>query len=161
MAELRDALEAVTGRALDGSMAAARAEGWGLRRIGEAARLGLRPAGRGRRARAAAVRTGEDFRTATRTVAERTIVTVIGEIDIGTGPLPQEALDKALAAGTPRIDIDFSQVTFCDSAGLRARADARDRGIRHTVREVRIPWMRDLFTTTGTDTLLANGPAAA
>ncbi|WP_330260936.1 hypothetical protein [Streptomyces sp. NBC_00539] len=40
VAELREALEAVvTGRALDGSMAAARAEGWGLRRIGEAAGL--------------------------------------------------------------------------------------------------------------------------
>ncbi|MEU7068113.1 hypothetical protein [Streptomyces sp. NPDC046161] len=39
VAELRGALEFVTGRALDGSMAAARAEGWGLRRIGEAAGL--------------------------------------------------------------------------------------------------------------------------
>ncbi|WP_330260935.1 STAS domain-containing protein [Streptomyces sp. NBC_00539] len=111
------------------------------------------------------MRTGEGFRAVTRTACERTTVTVFGEIDIATGPLLQDALDKALATGTPRIDVDFSHVTFCDCAGLavllRARADARARGIRLGVSQVGIPWVRNLFTTTGTDTLLADGPAAA
>lgn len=45
------ALESLTGQALDGSMAAARAEGWGLRRIADAAYLSHETV-RGRLARA-------------------------------------------------------------------------------------------------------------
>ncbi|MFE4628789.1 hypothetical protein [Streptomyces mirabilis] len=39
VAQLRDALEAVTGQALDAAMSAATSGGWGLRRIGATARL--------------------------------------------------------------------------------------------------------------------------
>ncbi|WP_329202644.1 MULTISPECIES: STAS domain-containing protein [unclassified Streptomyces] len=73
----------------------------------------------------------------------------------------QDALDEALAAGVPCIDVDFSHVTFCDCAGLtvllRARADARQRGICFGVCKVRTTQVKSLFTTTGTDTLVA-GP---
>ncbi|MFI9064285.1 STAS domain-containing protein [Streptomyces sp. NPDC053429] len=89
------------------------------------------------------MRPGEAFRAVTRTACERTIVTVHGELDIAPSPLLQEVIDKALVVGTPRIDSDFSHVTFRGCAGLavllraraRARADARARGICLSVSE--------------------------
>ncbi|MBT2442099.1 STAS domain-containing protein [Streptomyces sp. ISL-36] len=111
------------------------------------------------------MRPDEEFRAVTRSVGERAVVTVCGEIDIDTGPLLQDALDEALAVCVAGIDVNFSHVTFCDCVGLtvllRARADARQRGIGFGVCEVRIPSVRNLFTTTGTDTLLADRRAAA
>lgn len=101
-----------------------------------------------------------EFRAVSRSVSERAVVTVSREIDIDTGPLLQDARAKALAAGVAGIDVDFSQVTFCDCTGLtvllRARADACRRGIGFAVCEARIPWVKSLFATTGTDILLAD-----
>jgi anti-anti-sigma factor len=59
---------------------------------------------------------------------------VAGEIDLATVADFEDALDKAIAVdGTPRVVVDFSEVSFCDSTGLavldRAYEQAAQRGI--------------------------------
>lgn len=47
------------------------------------------------------------------------IVRVRGEIDFATAPLLQDALQEAIAAGASEIILDFQEVTFFDSEGLK------------------------------------------
>ncbi|MCY1144223.1 STAS domain-containing protein [Actinoplanes sp. Pm04-4] len=48
-------------------------------------------------------------------------LSVVGEIDIATVEDFEEALARAIAIdGAPRVVVDFSEVTFCDSSGLAA-----------------------------------------
>ena len=69
-----------------------------------------------------------------RPVAGVTVVTVTGEIDIGTAPVLREALDRA-AGETPRhLVLDVGPVSFFSSAGIsellitRHRAEVDDFG---------------------------------
>src|SRR4051794_6794206 len=53
-------------------------------------------------------------------------VTVTGEVDVATGKVLEEAIDRAIRGSTGAFVIDLCDVTFMDSAGvnvlLRARA---------------------------------------
>ena len=50
-----------------------------------------------------------------------------GELDPHTSPMLQEEIDGALAADATRAVLDFGEVTFVDSAGLRVIADTHRR----------------------------------
>ncbi|ACQ78890.1 anti-sigma-factor antagonist [Beutenbergia cavernae DSM 12333] len=46
------------------------------------------------------------------------VVSVTGEVDVYTGPVLREELEKALARGTTGVVVDLSGVAFIDSTGL-------------------------------------------
>lgn len=50
--------------------------------------------------------------------ADKALVTLAGEIDIGTAPRLTAAVEEALESNPVRVELDMSGVTFCDSQGL-------------------------------------------
>lgn len=52
--------------------------------------------------------------------ADHTLLMAVGEIDAGTASQVSDAVSGALSLEHPRVLLDFSQVTFIDSAGLAA-----------------------------------------
>lgn len=50
--------------------------------------------------------------------SDETVVTLAGEVDIGTVSRLVAAVEGALAGGPTRLVIDMGRVTFCDSQGL-------------------------------------------
>ena len=94
------------------------------------------------------------------TSSEGCTVTVVGEVDSSTAPGLRECLLEVLArpAATP-VQVDLSQVTFLDSAGLSALATAhraataagrvllvRCGTARAVVRPLQITGLWDVFT---------------
>ena len=63
-------------------------------------------------------------------------VSAIGELDLHTAPLLQEALRRAAEPGTERIIVDCRRLEFVDSAGLRAILVARHELAASDVRVV-------------------------
>jgi anti-sigma B factor antagonist len=59
-----------------------------------------------------------DLSLNTRTVGDRTVVEVGGEIDVYTAPKLREALIELVQGGTYNIVVDMEQVEFHDSTGL-------------------------------------------
>ena len=61
-----------------------------------------------------------DLSLTTQAVAERAVVSVVGEVDLATAKsLTDHALD-ALRGVSPHVVIDLSGVTFMDSTGLKS-----------------------------------------
>ncbi|HEU5023547.1 MAG TPA: STAS domain-containing protein [Spirillospora sp.] len=57
-----------------------------------------------------------------------TVVTVAGELDLATAGTLDEYLSKAIGAeGRPRIVVDVTRMTFCDSSGLNVLIRASKR----------------------------------
>jgi anti-sigma B factor antagonist len=63
---------------------------------------------------------GERFRVTERDAAGVRVIAVAGELDIATAPELCARLDSSRAVHRPRLLVDLSDVTFCDSTGLRA-----------------------------------------
>jgi anti-sigma B factor antagonist len=59
-----------------------------------------------------------DLSLNTRTVDDRTVIEVGGEIDVYTAPKLREALMGLVQGGTYNIVVDMEQVEFLDSTGL-------------------------------------------
>ncbi|MFD0557826.1 anti-anti-sigma factor [Stackebrandtia endophytica] len=59
-----------------------------------------------------------DLDISVRHESDRAVVTLAGEIDIGTAPRLTAAVENALEAQPLRVILDMSKVTFCDSQGL-------------------------------------------
>ncbi|MFD5718014.1 STAS domain-containing protein [Streptomyces sp. NPDC127036] len=68
----------------------------------------------------------------------RTIVRVAGEVDYLTSPRLADELEDVLAAGAGWVDVEFTDVSFCDCAALgvliRARQKAQAAGARLRLR---------------------------
>jgi anti-sigma B factor antagonist len=62
---------------------------------------------------------------------DATIVRVVGELDVASAPLLDDALEKAEATDVSVIAIDLTGVSFIDSTGLRALLEAHGRDTRH------------------------------
>ncbi|MFF5207571.1 STAS domain-containing protein [Streptosporangium sp. NPDC000396] len=66
------------------------------------------------------------------TEGRRTVVRVRGEVDMVTAESLGVALDRAVSAGAPWVEVDLAQVPFMDCSGLRvlfrAKRRLRDRG---------------------------------
>jgi len=85
------------------------------------------------------------------------IVTIAGEIDIGTATRLRERLFEPAASGRPLV-ADLDQVHFIDSAGLSALGRAANRAAAHggSLHVVCArPQIRQLFRLTGLDRRLA------
>jgi len=50
----------------------------------------------------------------------RTLITLVGEIDLESAPLLRASLEWCLRDGIRAIDVDLTPVTFCDCSGLNA-----------------------------------------
>lgn len=50
----------------------------------------------------------------------RTLLTLAGEIDLDSAPLVHDSLERCLHDGVRAIDVDVTEVTFCDCSGLNA-----------------------------------------
>src|SRR3954452_6579376 len=57
---------------------------------------------------------------------DTTVVSVAGEIDMGTGPAFQRGLLRAIGAGRGGLIVDLSQATFLDSTALTNLVNAFD-----------------------------------
>lgn len=64
---------------------------------------------------------------AARTVADRTVLEIGGEIDVYTAPLLRERLIELVAGGAHHVVVDLSRVEFLDSTGLGVLAGAHRR----------------------------------
>ena len=53
-------------------------------------------------------------------VGDSALISLTGELDLGTAPHLLEAVDTCLADRAREVSIDLSAVTFCDCAGLSA-----------------------------------------
>ena len=62
-------------------------------------------------------------------VGRRTILSVDGEIDMGSVPLLADAVDRALDDGALELWIDLSGTSFMDSSGLHQLLAARRRAL--------------------------------
>ena len=68
----------------------------------------------------------EEFSIAARAGDGRTVLTVRGELDLATAPELEEQIDEALDGGR-EVVLDLRELTFMDSTGLRALAQANWR----------------------------------
>ncbi|WP_030621834.1 STAS domain-containing protein [Streptomyces fulvoviolaceus] len=57
----------------------------------------------------------------------RALITLAGEIDLGSAPLVRAALAQCLSDGIRIVDVDLTPVTFCDCSGLNAFLYAAQR----------------------------------
>ena len=53
----------------------------------------------------------------------RTLITLVGEIDLDSAPLVHASLERCLRDGIRTIDVDLTLVTFCDCSGLNTFLD--------------------------------------
>jgi anti-sigma B factor antagonist len=60
------------------------------------------------------------------------VLAVRGEIDMGTAPQFEKAIDDVLADDPPTLVIDLTEVTFLASVGLRLLARANERFVLAT-----------------------------
>jgi serine/threonine-protein kinase RsbW len=101
---------------------------------------------------------GKSLDITTRSQHDVTIVAFAGKLDSATSPLAQQALDATLAAGGRKIVVDFTELDYISSAGLRVLLGTAKRlreasgvlrlfGLNETVREV--------FQISGFSTILA------
>jgi len=55
------------------------------------------------------------------------VLSAVGEVHVSTAPLLAEQLNASVAAGHPRVVLDFSEVGFIDSTGLSVLLNALRR----------------------------------
>ncbi|MGP3949817.1 STAS domain-containing protein [Streptomyces sp. 7N604] len=87
----------------------------------------------------------------------RALITLAGEIDMGSEPRLREALDRCLRDGIRVIDVDLTAVSFCDCSGLNAflRAAQRTAALGGSLRlHHPRPMLVRLFVFTHTDSHL-------
>jgi anti-anti-sigma factor len=101
---------------------------------------------------------GGRLRISSTTVGDRMIVPVVGEVDELTSPQLRAELLAAVLSGARCVEVDFTQVSFCDCSGLTAllsaRRQAQEAGIRFGVSGPVTPVVERLFSLTGVDAVL-------
>ena len=99
-----------------------------------------------------------DFDTRVHRLDGEIVVTVLGEIDLATGPLLWECLATAIPDAERRLVIDLSGITFIDSTGMavfmQAQKQLRHRGAELILRAPRAS-ARRVLSITGLDTAIA------
>ena len=99
-----------------------------------------------------------DLDITTSVVGGRTVVAVVGEIDVYTAPQLREQLDREIEAGTYDLVVDLSAVTFMDSTGLGVLV-GRLKQIRLNDGSMRLVCNQDrvlkVFVITGLDKVFA------
>ena len=99
----------------------------------------------------------------TRTINDVHIVAIAGNLDSSTSPEAQKALDAVLA-GARTVAIDFTELDYISSAGLRVLLGAAKqlRASGGTLRMFGLnPSVREVFEISGFSTILAVYPSQA
>ena len=98
------------------------------------------------------------FQTRTERIADSTyVVSVIGEIDLFTGPRFESALLGALDGGAVELVVDLSECGFMDSTGIRILLSINeqfDRSRRPVAVVTDDPKVRQVLELTGVDTII-------
>ena len=99
-----------------------------------------------------------DFDTRVDRLDGEIVVTVLGEIDLATGPLLWECIATAIPDAERRLVIDLSGTTFIDSTGMAVFVQAH-KHLRHRGAELilRAPQAsaRKVLSITGLDAVIA------
>ena len=102
-----------------------------------------------------------DLDIGTSVVDGRTVVQVVGEIDVYTAPQLRERLDHEIEAGRHDLVVDLSGVSFMDSTGLGVLV-GRLKQIRLNDGSMRLVCAHDrvlkVFVITGLDKVFAIYP---
>jgi anti-sigma B factor antagonist len=89
------------------------------------------------------------------------LITLAGEIDLDSAPLVGASLERCLHDGISAVDIDLTNVTFCDCSGLNAFLYAllRNAGAGGYLRlHYPSPALERLFALTGSGSLFLSLP---
>ncbi|MFJ9026851.1 STAS domain-containing protein [Streptomyces sp. NPDC102259] len=95
----------------------------------------------------------EQFRTAVADEGDTLRLSAYGELDLDTGGGLRDALGFCLACPVRRLVVDFSEVPFCDCAGLGVLMEARALAVRRNVSfelvgvQPRVAWLLSLTRT--------------
>lgn len=57
----------------------------------------------------------------------KTLVKVVGEVDVSNAPQLRQELEAALGEATPQVVVDFSEVPYIDSTGIGVLVGAAHR----------------------------------
>lgn len=105
-----------------------------------------------------------DLDIATSVVGGRTVVQVVGEIDVYTAPQLRTQLDQEIDSGRHHLVVDLSGVTFMDSTGLGVLV-GRLKQIRLNDGSMRLVCAHDrvlkVFVITGLDKVFEIYPTVA
>jgi anti-anti-sigma factor len=89
------------------------------------------------------------------------LITLSGAVDLDTAPLVRASLERCLRDGISAIDVDLTNVTFCDCSGLHAflYASLRTAGAGGYLRlHYPSPAVERLFALTGSGSLFLSLP---
>ena len=56
-------------------------------------------------------------------------ISVSGELDVHTAPTLSDGINKAFAGGAANIEVDTSELRFCDSSGIQVLVQAREHAL--------------------------------
>ncbi|MFJ9908924.1 STAS domain-containing protein [Streptomyces sp. NPDC101152] len=105
---------------------------------------------------------GGRLRISSRMTPGRMIIPVAGEVDHTTAPQLRAALLPALTSGARQVELDFTQVSFCDCSGLNTLLDAyhhaRQTGVCFGVSGPLTPAVARLFALAEVESVLATPP---
>jgi anti-sigma B factor antagonist len=91
------------------------------------------------------------------------VVRLAGELDLGGAGRVETEVRRLLATGAGRFEVDASDLTFVDSAGLRSIVQAKDdveaAGAAFRIRAVSAPVRRVIEIAGIVEQLLPDGPA--
>lgn len=65
-----------------------------------------------------------------RTVGERSVLDVVGEVDVYSAPELRERLSGLLSASAPSLVVNLTDVTFLDSTGLGTLVAGLNRAVQ-------------------------------
>ncbi len=94
---------------------------------------------------------------------ETRVLSVIGELDLGTVPTLARRVAAKLDEKPPILKLDLSDLTFMDSSGLRLLIELHDRSRRETWKLVLVRSKHEranaVFRLTGADSALPFEPS--
>jgi anti-sigma B factor antagonist len=104
---------------------------------------------------------GDEFFADIVTTDRRTVVRLVGELDLTTVPEVDAVVSKALSGATGTVAIDLAGVSFCDSTGLRflilVNEESRRRNVPLLICHAQ-PAVRKVMRLTGADDVLPLDP---
>jgi anti-sigma B factor antagonist len=71
-----------------------------------------------------------DLSLSVRTVQNRTVLDVVGEVDVYSAPELRERLSELLSAQQPSLIVNLSEVSFLDSTGIGTLVAGLNRAVQ-------------------------------